>query len=108
MAKNYVQDGKTIPVINSGATDIISGTPVAVGAVVAVAISTIQPGETGDGFAEGVFLLPKLPADDIEAGERVFLKNGAVQLAAADAVAAGVAWEAAGETVTVIEVKINA
>lgn len=108
MAKNFIQDGKTIPLINSGQTDIPGGAPVAVGSVVAIAIATIQPGETGDGFTEGVFLLPKLPADTITAGARVFLKEGAVQLAEADAVPAGVAWEDAAAATTVIEVKINA
>lgn len=108
MAKNFIQDGKTIPLINSGQTDIPGGAPVAVGSVVAVAIATIQPGETGDGFTEGVFLLPKLTADAITAGARVYLKEGAVQLAEADAVPAGVAWEDAAAATTVIEVKINA
>jgi predicted RecA/RadA family phage recombinase len=31
MAKNYVQDGKTIPLKNAGAEEILSGTPVALG-----------------------------------------------------------------------------
>ncbi|CAI8703314.1 DUF2190 family protein [Kosakonia quasisacchari] len=108
MAKNFIQDGKTIPLTNSGQTDIPGGAPVAVGSVVVVAIATIQPGETGDGFTEGVFLLPKLPADAITAGTRVFLKDGVVQLDEADAIAAGVAWEVAAAATTVIEVKINA
>ncbi|MBL1535054.1 DUF2190 family protein, partial [Klebsiella pneumoniae] len=54
MAKNYVQDGKTIPVKNSGTEEILSGTPVSLGGMIAVAITDIQPGDTGDGFAEGV------------------------------------------------------
>lgn len=107
MAKNYVQDGKIIMLANSGQDEILSGAPVVVGSVVAVAIGNIQPGETGDGFTEGVFLLPKLAADAITAGTHVYLKNGSVQLASADAVAAGVAWEDAGAAETVIEVKIN-
>lgn len=107
MAKNYVQDGKTIPLKNSGADEIISGTPVALGGIVAVAITDIQPGEVGDGFAEGVFLLSKLPADAVTAGEKVYLKAGNVQLDDTDAVLAGTAWEDAAEGVTVLEVKIN-
>ncbi|WHP32833.1 DUF2190 family protein [Trabulsiella odontotermitis] len=107
MSKNYVQDGKTIPLANTGTDAILSGTPVAIGTVVAVAITDIAPGQTGDGFAEGVFVLPKLPADAISAGVKVYLKAGVIQLAATDAVAAGVAWEGAAAGVSVVDVKIN-
>lgn len=107
MAKNYVQDGKTIPLVNAGSDDILSGEPVAVGKLIAVAITDIPPGQTGDGFAEGVFLLPKLPADAVTAGEVVYLKDGKIQIEATDAVEAGIAWEDAEANVTVIEVKIN-
>ncbi len=36
----------------------------------------IPAGEAGDGFAEGVFLLPKQSADDIQSGAVVYLKDG--------------------------------
>ncbi|MBJ9137933.1 DUF2190 family protein [Citrobacter farmeri] len=107
MAKNYVQDGKTIPLVNASSDDILSGEPVAVGKLIAVAITDIPSGQTGDGFAEGVFLLPKLPADAVTAGEVVYLKDGKIQIEATDAVEAGIAWEDAEANVTVIEVKIN-
>ncbi|EDW8118127.1 DUF2190 family protein [Salmonella enterica subsp. enterica serovar Sundsvall] len=107
MAKNFVQEGKTIALVNSGATDILSGEPVTIGTLIAVAITDIPVGDTGDGFTEGVFLLPKLPADAITAGEAVHFKDGKIQLAAEDAIAAGVAWEDAGAAETVVEVKIN-
>ncbi|MDF3830239.1 DUF2190 family protein [Pseudocitrobacter sp. 2023EL-00150] len=107
MAKNYVQDGRTIPVTNAGATEILSGDAVVLGALVAIAITDIPAGFTGDGFTEGVFLLPKLPADDITAGAAVYLKDGQIQLEATDAVAAGIAWENASASTTVVEVKIN-
>jgi predicted RecA/RadA family phage recombinase len=107
MAKNYVQDGKTIPLVNSDTTDILSGEPVVVGSLIAVAITDIAAGQTGDGLAEGVFMLPKLPADDISAGAAVFIKDGQIQLAEEDALAAGIAWEAAGAGMAVVDVKIN-
>lgn len=107
MAKNYVQDGKTIPVKNSGTEEILSGTPVSLGGMIAVAITDIQAGDVGDGFAEGVFLLPKLPDDAVTAGKKVYLKAGNVQLDDTDAVLAGTAWEDAAAGVTVLEVKIN-
>lgn len=107
MAKNFVQDGKTIPLVNGSASEILSGEPVPVGSLVVVAITDIAAGQTGDGFAEGVFLLPKLAADAITAGEKVYLKDGLIQEEATDAVEAGIAWESAAAGVTVVEVKIN-
>ena len=74
---------------NPGTEEILSGTPVSLGGMIAVAITDIQPGDVGDGFAEGVFLLPKLPADAVTAGEKVYLKAGNVQLDDTDAVLAG-------------------
>jgi len=108
MAKNYAQDGKTIPLVNSGATDVHSGDPVVVGKLIAVAITDIPTGDTGDGFTEGVFLLPKVSADAVTAGAQVYLKDGKITIEETDAVAAGIAWEDAGANTTVVEVKINA
>lgn len=111
MAKNFVQEGKTIPLVNSGTVDITSGQVVVVGSMIAVAITDITPEFTGDGFAEGVFLLPKLTADIINAGVKVYFNAGLIQLPdedASNAVYAGVAWGAAGAGETVVEVKINA
>ncbi len=89
-----------------GDQTILSGAAVVVGSMVAVAITDIPAGETGDGFAEGVFLL-KQSADDIQAGAVVYLKDGVVQLAADGAVAAGVAWENAPANSATVAVKIN-
>lgn len=108
MAKNFVQHGKTIEIANTGSVAILSGSPVLVGKVVAVAITDIQAGQTGDGFTEGVFLLPKLSADAITAGGQVYIKAGKIQLASADAVLAGVAWEDAAASSSIVAVKINA
>ncbi|QAX77684.1 DUF2190 family protein [Yersinia hibernica] len=107
MATNFIQEGKTIPITNSGVEIISSGDPVVIGDIIAVALVDISPTVTGDGMAEGVFLLPKLAADVIPAGKKVFLKAGKVQLASADAVAAGCAWAAAAASEAVIAVKIN-
>ncbi|CDG47124.1 DUF2190 family protein [Serratia symbiotica] len=106
MAKNFVQNGNTIA-ITAGAATITSGDPVVVGDLVAVAMTDIAPGHTGDGFVFGVFQLPKLAADTIPVGKKVFIKDGVVQLAATDAVAVGYAWEAAVKDVTVVAVKLN-
>lgn len=69
MATNFVQNGNTIA-ITAAAADIASGDPVVVGDLVAVVITDIATGRTGDGFVSGVFQLPKLAADVIPAGKR--------------------------------------
>ncbi|MFP9227605.1 DUF2190 family protein [Pectobacterium cacticida] len=108
MATNYVQDGKTIS-ITADASAIASGELVAVGDVVAVALVDIAAGATGDGLTEGVFSGPKLAADVIARGSKVYLNaDGVLQLASESATYAGIAWDAAASGVTVVDVKINA
>lgn len=70
MAKNYAQDGKTIPLVNSGATDVHSGDPVVVGKLIAVAITDIPAGDTGDGFTEGFSSCQKFPQMRLLPGRR--------------------------------------
>ncbi len=84
---------------------ILSGAAVVVGSMVAVAITDIPAGEAGDGFAEGVFLLPKQSADDIQSGAVVYLKDG-VAACCRRAVAAGSLGNAPANSATVA-VKIN-
>ena len=124
--KNFVQNGMTIPLANMGSNVILSGQLVVLGSLAAVAITDINPGETGDGFTEGVFLLPKAEGDEIPVGSKVVFSDGVIQLqpeapvddgdgdgeASAQAddvvVVIGTAWETAESGDTVIEVKINA
>ncbi|MDU4843810.1 MAG: DUF2190 family protein [Leclercia adecarboxylata] len=105
--KNYIQDGHTIDLINSGSAVIASGTPVAVGDVLAIAIADIPAGETGTGLTSGVVQLPKLAADDIAQGKTLYFKSGKVQLEATGATPAGKAWQAAGANVAAVLVKLN-
>ncbi len=78
MAKNFVEEGKTVAIVASAA--ISSGDLVQVGDIFAVALTDIPQGETGDGMTEGVFMLPKLKTDDMKTGKKVYLKSGKVQL----------------------------
>ncbi len=105
--KNYVQDGHTIDLTNSGSAVIASGAPVVVGDVLAIAIADIPVGETGTGITSGVVQLPKLAADDIAQGKTVYFKSGKVQLEATGATPAGKAWQAAGASVAAVLVKLN-
>ncbi|HAN9776830.1 TPA: DUF2190 family protein [Escherichia coli] len=82
MAKNFVEEGKTVAIVASAA--ISSGDLVQVGDVFAVALTDIPQGETGDGMTEGVFMLPKLKTDDMKTGKKVYLKSGKVQLTGSD------------------------
>lgn len=95
MAKNFVEEGKTVAIVASAA--ISSGDLVQVGDVFAVALTNIPQGETGDGMTEGVFMLPKLKTDDMKTGKKVYLKSGKVQLtnSGSDPLV-GVVWADAG------------
>ncbi|MBP2197219.1 DUF2190 family protein [Pantoea cypripedii] len=108
MAKNFVQNGNTIPLLNSGSEVIASGDLVVVGNIVAIAITDIAEQDTGDGFTEGVFQLPKVSADAFTQGAAVYVSNGTAQASAVDGTFAGIAWESAVAGTTVVNVKINA
>ena len=101
MAKNFVEEGKTVAIVASAA--ISSGDLVQVGDVFAVALTDIPQGETGDGMTEGVFMLPKLKTDN-----KVYLKSGKVQLtnSGSDPLV-GVVWADAGTSAEEVPVKLN-
>ncbi|HAM4850497.1 TPA: DUF2190 family protein [Escherichia coli] len=111
MAKNFVEEGKTVAIVASAA--ISSGDLVQVGDVFAVALTDIPQGETGDGMTEGVFMLPKLKTDDMKTddmktGKKVYLKSGKVQLtnSGSDPLV-GVVWADAGTSAEEVPVKLN-
>lgn len=106
MAKNYVEDGRTITLTASDA--VKSGSLVQVGDMFAVAVTDIAAGSTGTGIAEGVFSVPKLTTEDIAAGKKVYLKDGVVQTDTTGGVPyVGVTWAAAANGVGTIPVKLN-
>ena len=105
--KNFVQDGHTIDMTNSGSVGIASGTPVAVGDVLAIAIADIAVGETGMALTTAVVQLPKVAADNIAQGKTVYFKSGKGQLDSSGATVAGKAWQAAGANITTVMVKLN-
>ncbi|EFU0739374.1 DUF2190 family protein [Escherichia coli] len=106
MAKNFVEEGKTVEII--AGKDISSGELVQVGDIFAVALTDIAKGETGDGIAEGVFMLPKLKTDDMKTGKKVYLKSGKVQLTNSGSYPlVGVTWADAGTSAEDVPVKLN-
>lgn len=104
MAKNYQQQGMTIAIVNSGTKSVTSGSLVQVGSLAAVAITDIAAGATGDGFAEGVFRLPKKNGLVLKAGAAASVKDGQL---VDGGVVIGVAWEDAAAGDADAAVKIN-
>ncbi|EJD6047131.1 DUF2190 family protein [Providencia rettgeri] len=105
MAKNYQQQGLTVEIKNTGATAILSGDLVMVGTLACIAATNIESGETGDGFAEGVFLLKKKAGVALTAGQAVTGDKGVV--ADKGGVPVGITWEAAEAGAELVPVKLN-
>lgn len=93
MAKNYVEDGKTMDWTNSTGADVVSGDPVAVGALLGVAHGDIADGEDGVLHMVGVVALAKDEADSWSAGDKLYFDadNGNISTTESD-VLAGTAW----------------
>ncbi|WP_318828974.1 DUF2190 family protein [Providencia sp. PROV278] len=106
MAKNYQQQGLTVEVINTGTTAILSGDLVMVGALACVAATNIEPGEAGDGFAEGVFLLKKKAGVALTAGQAVETGDKGI-VADKGGVPVGITWGAAEAGAELVPVKLN-
>lgn len=105
MAKNYVQQGGTITIVNSTKEVIKSGQLVHVGVIACVAITDIQPNGTGEGFAEGVFLLNKKAGVALKAGTVASVKDNVV--VDAGGTPAGVVWDEADASSESVTVKLN-
>ncbi|EKO3392592.1 DUF2190 family protein [Vibrio fluvialis] len=105
MAKNYVQDGDTIDFI--AAADVASGSPVALGALVGVALDDVKSGMQGVAATNGVWSLPKAAGIEIAQGVSVYLKDGAITTDSAEAVAAGKAWAASEAAESAVSIGLN-
>ena len=106
MAKNYLQEGKTLTFI-AGA-DYRSGDMVLVGERLVIALTDTPKGCAGTGMAEGVFILPKKAGDTIKLGHRVYCYQGVITANnPGGAEAVGVAWEEAKQNVPRVAVKLH-
>jgi predicted RecA/RadA family phage recombinase len=116
MATNYVQEGNTIQ-YTAGA-DISSGDVVVIGsngdAIIGVALVDIANGSTGSVAIEGVFTVAKVSAAVIAQGEYVVwdasaseFDDNAATPATGDVSDGAIAWEAAGNGVTSIAIKLT-
>jgi len=107
MAKNYMQDGKTVRF--TAATNVKSGDVVMMENLVAIAVSDVAQGGVGVGLTTGVFTVKAKAADDIKQGAIVYWSatEGATITAGSNK-RLGIAWRASGATVGDVDVKINA
>lgn len=104
--KNFQQNGDTIEFVASGA--VSAGAPVELTDMIAVAVDDVADGDTGVGRTKGVFVLPKVTANDITQGADVYLNDsGVITTTATDNVLAGKAWAPAGNGTTEVAVGIN-
>lgn len=113
--KTYAQEGDSILYTNAGQTTLTAGSVVVIGGLLGVLINDVAAGATGMAMVEGVHAgLPKVSGAVIAAGERVLwdVSAGAFDDAAAtpasgDVSGAATAWEAAGNGVATVAVKLN-
>ena len=110
MAKNYVSEGDVLDFINTTGAAIASGSVVAMGKRIGIALENIAAAGTGSVGVTGVWSVPRLTTDDTVQGEllywdpvnnRVTETPGALNLA-------GYAAAPAGVGATTVRIKINA
>jgi predicted RecA/RadA family phage recombinase len=93
MAKNYVEDGKTMDWTNSTGADVVSGDPVVVGSLIGVAHGDIANGDGGVLHMTGVIALAKDEADTWSAGDKLYFDDTSGNVTATEGdIIAGTAW----------------
>lgn len=111
--KNYIQPGKVIDFVAVAA--VLSGQVVRVGQLLGVAAGNVASGETGQAHIEGVFEVPKVAGAVVAKGESLtwdasaaaFDDNAATPAAGDVQGPAAVAFEAAGNGVLTIAVRLT-
>lgn len=107
--KNYIQPGKTVTVTAPGT--VTSGQLVVVGSLVGVAAFDAASGAEVEIDTEGVFTLPKVVADAIAQGDKLYWDSGAAKVTKTAGTGSkpfvGVARAAAGNGVTEVECRLT-
>lgn len=118
MAKNRICDGKILTYTNSTGADILSGSPVLIGALLGVALLDIPDELSGSVAIENVYEIRKATGA-ITQGAKLYWdadgnpvggpsQTGALTTTADGNTYAGVAFAAAGSTVATVQIKLNA
>jgi predicted RecA/RadA family phage recombinase len=107
MAKNYIQEGKTIDYTASGA-DVLSGALVVIGTIAGIAKTTIPNGKTGAVHIKGIFSVPKATGAIIQ-GAKLYWSTVTNNLSttATGNTLVGVASEAAVSGDTTVKILLN-
>ena len=107
MALNHVQTGNHMEWTNNTGADVASGSPVAVGSIIGIALVNIPDGATGELATEEVWELPKV-AGAISHGADLYFDGDMKITTTVTAIAAGVALAPAADDDEEAVVKINA
>lgn len=113
MSTNFIQDGDVIQF--TAAATYAAGDVVKMGGTLGVALVDMVSGETGSVAIQGVFELPKVTGAVIAQGESLvwdvsagkFDDNLAVAASGDVSGASAIAWEAAGNGVTTLAVRLT-
>lgn len=107
MAGNFIQQGDTLDIV--AAANLTSGTPIAVGALAAIPLSTVLSGQPCAVRVEGVFQVPKVAGNAFTVGQRVNFRPSASAFTLATAAtgdllgaAVAVAAAASGDTTCLV------
>lgn len=109
MNNRVYEDWDLISYANSSGSTIESGDLVDITNLVGIAQNDIADGTTGVLQTKGVFTLPKYNNLVISQGDRVYwdTSNEEVDKTAEDQTYVGIAWAAAAQTATTVQVAIN-
>ncbi|MFN7918918.1 MAG: capsid cement protein [Bryobacteraceae bacterium] len=106
--KNFVQPGNTLTV--TAAATITSGQLVVVGAIIGVAAASAAIGDDVELDTIGVFTLPKVTADVVSAGDKLYWDSAQSKLTKTAGTGSkplvGVAAKAAGNGVTELQCRL--
>lgn len=100
-------EGLTID--HAPAAQRLAGAGTLIGLLIGVAVNDVAASAVGVFRTQGVFTLPKLTTDVVTQGAQLYWDNTnlRVTLVSAGNTACGKAWEAAGNGVTSVALKIN-
>ncbi|ROR25156.1 putative RecA/RadA family phage recombinase [Comamonas sp. BIGb0124] len=115
MARNFIQPGNVLDYVNTSGALITSGSVVAAGNLLGVALVDIKPTEMGSVQIDGVFEVPKVSGQAIAQGAAVLYDVSAKAFAPASAAAAAgdvsggsaVAFDAAAAGATLVRIKFT-